>query len=109
MDQGVAITMVILGSLMPVPLFFANIVNDAAALLFAFGGDFLSVFDKSQRDALTRLFLSLHRQLDLANMIFWGLWLLPLGLPAPLSWRVATRRPCAACQPALSQRSSPSA
>ena len=79
-DQGLAIIMVILGSLMPVPLFFANIVNDAAALLFARGGDFLSVFDKPQREALTRLFLSLHHQLDLANMIFWGLWLLPFGL-----------------------------
>src|SRR5215471_13987390 len=79
-DQGLAVLMVILGSLMPVPLFFANIVNDAAALLFARGGDFLSVFDKPQREALTRLFLSLHHQLDLANMIFWGLWLLPFGL-----------------------------
>lgn len=79
-DQGLAIIMVILGSLMPVPLFFANIVNDAAALLFARGSDFLSVFDQPQREAFTRLFLSLHHQLDLANMIFWGLWLLPFGL-----------------------------
>ena len=79
-DQGLAIMMVILGSLMPVPLFFANIVNDAAALLFARGSDFLSAIDRSQREAFTRLFLSLHHQLDLANMIFWGLWLLPFGL-----------------------------
>jgi len=79
-DQGLAIMMVILGSLMPVPLFFANIVNDAAALLFARGSDFLSAIDRPQREAFTRLFLSLHHQLDLANMIFWGLWLLPFGL-----------------------------
>ena len=79
-DQGLAIMMVILGSLMPVPLFFANIVNDAAALLFARGSDFLSTIDRPQREAFTRLFLSLHHQLDLANMIFWGLWLLPFGL-----------------------------
>ena len=79
-DQGLAILMVILGSLMQVPLFFVNIVTDGAALMFAHGADFLSVFDKAQRDAFVRLFLNLHHQLDLANMIFWGLWLLPFGL-----------------------------
>jgi hypothetical protein len=79
-NQELAVVMVILGSLMPVPLFFVNVVTDAAALLFARGADFLSVFDKAQREAFTRLFLDLHHQLDLANMIFWGLWLLPFGL-----------------------------
>jgi len=79
-DQGLAILMVILGSLMVVPIFFVNTANDVAALLFARGADFLSVFDKPQRDAFARLFLNLHHQLDLANEIFWGLWLLPLGL-----------------------------
>jgi hypothetical protein len=79
-DQGLAVVMVILGSLMPVPIFFVNMVTDAAALLFARGADFLSVFDKPQREAFARLFLNLHHQLDLANMIFWGLWLLPFGL-----------------------------
>jgi len=79
-DQGVAVVMVILGSLMQVPIFFVNMVTDAGALLFARGTDFVSVFDKPQREAFVRLFLSLHHQLDLANMIFWGLWLLPFGL-----------------------------
>ncbi len=79
-DQGLAVVMVILGSLIPVPIFFVNVVNDAAALLFARGADFLSVFDKPQREAFVKLFLNLHHQLDLANMIFWGLWLLPFGL-----------------------------
>lgn len=79
-DGDLAILMVILGSLMQVPLFFVNVVTDAAALLFARGADFLSVFDKTQRDAFVKLFLSLHHQVDLANMIFWGLWLLPFGL-----------------------------
>ena len=49
-DEDLAILMVILGSLMQVPLFFANTVTDAAALLFARGDDFLSVFDKTQRE-----------------------------------------------------------
>jgi len=79
-DQGLGGVMVILGSLMPVPIFFVNMVTDAAALLFARGADFLSAFDKPQREAFATLFLNLHHQLDLANMIFWGLWLLPFGL-----------------------------
>jgi len=79
-DRDIAVLMVILGSLMQVPLFFVNSVTDVGALLFARGGDFLSVFAKPQRDAFAMLFLDLHHQLDLANFIFAGLWLLPLGL-----------------------------
>lgn len=79
-DLGVAVLMVILGGLMPVPIFFINAVNDGAALLFARGADFLTVFDKPQRDAFAMLFLRLHRQGDLVNIIFWGLWLLPFGV-----------------------------
>jgi hypothetical protein len=79
-DQALAIVMVILGSLVVVPIFFFNSVNDGAALLFARGGDFVSVFDKPQREAFVMLFLRLHHMGDLANGIFWGLWLVPLGL-----------------------------
>jgi hypothetical protein len=79
-NQALAVLMVILGSLMVTPIFFVNTVNDAAALLFVRGGSYLSVFDKPQRDAFARLFLDLHHQLDLANEIFWGLWLIPYGL-----------------------------
>ena len=79
-DQTLAVLMVILGSLMQVPLYVVNVVTDAAALLFARGSGYLSVFDKPQRDAFARLFLDLHHQLDLANFIFAGLWLFPFGL-----------------------------
>ena len=79
-SHSLAVLMVILGSLMVTPIFFVNTVNDAAALLFVRGGGYLSVFDKPQRDAFARLFLDLHHQLDLANEIFWGLWLIPFGL-----------------------------
>lgn len=79
-DQALAVVMVILGSLMPVPIFFVNTATDAAALLFARGADFLSVIDKPQREAFAMLSLNLHHQLDLANSIFWGLWLFPFGL-----------------------------
>ena len=79
-DQTLAVLMVILGSLMQVPLFLVNTVTDVAALLVARGGGYLSVFDKPQRDAFARLFLDLHHQLDLVNLIFAGLWLFPFGL-----------------------------
>jgi hypothetical protein len=79
-DQGLAVLMVILGSLVVVPIAFFNTVNDVAALLFARGADFLTVFDKPQRDAFVMLFLRLHHHGDLANEIFWGLWLIPFGL-----------------------------
>jgi hypothetical protein len=79
-DQSLAVQMVILGSLMPVPIFFINSVTDAAALLFARGDVLVSVFEKSQREAFVAVFLNLHHHLDLANAIFWGLWLLPFGL-----------------------------
>lgn len=79
-DQRLAVLTVILGSVMQVPLFFVNTVTDAAALLFARGGGYLSVFDKPQRDAFAQLFLDLHHQLDLANLMFAGLWLFPFGL-----------------------------
>lgn len=66
--------------LIAIPIAFVNEVNSIAALVSARGVDFLSVFDKSQRDALARLFLDLRGSgFDVAG-IFWGLWLFPLGL-----------------------------
>ena len=79
-DRSLAVLMVILGSLLVTPLFFVNAVTDAGALLFATNADFLSVFDKAQHAAFVALFLSLHHTLDLANAIFWGIWLIPFGL-----------------------------
>lgn len=79
-DEKLAAVMVILGSLVVVPIFFVNALNDVAALLLVRGGDFLSVFDKPQLEALAMLFLRLHHYGDAANEIFWGLWLIPLGL-----------------------------
>lgn len=79
-DKNLAALMVILGSLMVAPIYFINTLNDAAALMFARGADFLSVFDQPQRNALAMLFLRLHHHGVVANEIFWGLWLLPFGL-----------------------------
>jgi Domain of unknown function (DUF4386) len=78
-DRALAMLMVIL-TLVVTPIFFVNTVNDAAALLFARGADFLTVFDKAQREAFVMLFLNLHDQLDLANEMLGGLWFIPFGL-----------------------------
>lgn len=75
-----AVLVVILGGVMPALINFVNVVNDAAALILVRGADFLTVFDKPQRDALAMLFLRLHGQQTIAAEILWGLWLLPLAL-----------------------------
>jgi len=63
-----------------IPIAFLNELNSFAALLLVRGADFLSVFDKPQRDALAMLFLNLHGRGFVVAEIFWGLWLLPLAL-----------------------------
>jgi hypothetical protein len=63
-----------------IPIALLNELNAIAALILVRGADFLSVFEKPQRDALAMLFLHLHNYgFDIAG-IFWGLWLFPLGL-----------------------------
>jgi hypothetical protein len=59
---------------------FMNVLNNIAALILFRGADFLTVFEKPQRDALGMLFIRLHGQGVVINEIFWGLWLLPFGL-----------------------------
>lgn len=78
-DRKLAALMVVLGGILPAAIYFFNVLNDVAVLLIARGPDFLSVFDKPQRDALAFLFLELHSQEIGGAMVFWGLWLLPLA------------------------------
>jgi len=66
--------------LVQVPQAFLDEVNQLAALVLARGADFLSVFDKPQRDALAMLFLKLNDQGTILSQAFWGIWLFPLGL-----------------------------
>lgn len=79
-DQYLAVLVIILGGVLPAAIDFFNVLNDAAALILVRGADFLSVFDKPQRDALAMLFLRLHGQEVVAAEILWGLWLFPLGI-----------------------------
>src|SRR5438876_5004058 len=83
-DQQLAVLLVIYGGVLPALLNFVNVVTDAGALMVARSGsaggaDFLSVFDKPQRDALVMLFLRLHHHQIVAAEILWGLWLFPMG------------------------------
>lgn len=79
-DQYLAVLVMILGGVMPALIYFVNVVSDAGALMIVRGPDFLSVFDKPQRDALVMLLLRLHDQQITAAEILWGLWLLPLAI-----------------------------
>src|SRR3989442_8298539 len=83
-DQQLAVLLVIVGGVMPALINFVNVVSDAGALMVARSGgaggaEFLSVFDKPQRDALVLLFLRLHHAQIVAAEILWGLWLFPMG------------------------------
>jgi len=79
-NEYLAVLVVILGGVLPAAIDFFVVLNDSAALILVRGTGFLSVFDKPQRDALAMLFLRMHDQEILAAEIFWGLWLLPLGI-----------------------------
>jgi hypothetical protein len=59
---------------------FLNALNNIAAVILFRGAEFLSVFDKPQRDALAMLFVRLHTQGEFISEIFWGVWLFPFGL-----------------------------
>lgn len=63
-----------------IPIALLNELNAIAALILVRGADFLSIFDKPQRDALAMLFLNLRGGGFGIAAIFWGLWLYPLGL-----------------------------
>ena len=79
-DQHLAVLVVILGGVMPALLYFVNVASDAITLTLVRGGDFLSTFDKPQRDALAMLFLRLRDHQTTAAELLWGAWLFPLGM-----------------------------
>src|SRR6267378_4273779 len=78
-NQRHAVLMVTL-IVVSITIAFLNELNAIAALVLVRGADFLSIFDKPQRDALAMLFLRLHGQGFVVAEIFWGLWLFPLAL-----------------------------
>lgn len=73
-------TLMVVFILIDVPLAFLSTANQVATLSIAHGAEFLSVFEKPQRDALATLLINFDRQGVIVSEVFWGLWLLPLGL-----------------------------
>lgn len=59
---------------------FANTINQLGALIALSGTDFLSVFEKTELDAIAYLFIRLNSWGIQIIQIFWGLWLFPFGL-----------------------------
>lgn len=56
------------------------IANRMAPIDLLIGNDFLSVFSRPQREALSLAFLYLGGNLSLVLTMFWGLWLIPFGI-----------------------------
>jgi hypothetical protein len=63
-----------------IPIAFLNELNSFAVLVLVRGADFVSIFDKPQREGLAMLFLNLHGRGFVVCEMFWGLWLFPLAL-----------------------------
>lgn len=78
-NRWLAVVMVVL-VLVQIPQAFATQLLQLGALELARGANFLLVFDQSQRDALAMLCIQLNSLGVHLSEMFWGLWLLPLGL-----------------------------
>jgi hypothetical protein len=78
-DRSLAVQVVIFGGVMPAMIYFVGVVNDLGALMMVRGADFLSVFDRPQRDAVAMLLLKLRDAQNTAAETLWGVWLLPLA------------------------------
>lgn len=58
-----------------------SLLNQIAALLLVNGAGYLTVFNPEQLDALVMFFLNLHEAgFSVIAQIYFGLWLIPLGL-----------------------------
>ncbi|MEO9079704.1 MAG: DUF4386 domain-containing protein [Rhodanobacter sp.] len=77
--RRLAMLMVLL-VLLVAPLGLVGTANQLAALILLRSSDLLGAFDPAQRNALAMLLLKLNGSAKLISEVFWGLWLLPLGL-----------------------------
>jgi hypothetical protein len=62
-----------------IPIALLNELNAIAALILVHGADYLSLFNKPQRDALAMLLLNLHDQGFVVAEIFWVFGSSPSG------------------------------
>jgi hypothetical protein len=78
-DKGQARLMVIL-VVAGVSVAFLNTLNQYVPILLLSGAGHLSVFNLSQLQTLAMVFLDIFNHGVIIAQIFWGLWLIPLGL-----------------------------
>jgi hypothetical protein len=63
-----------------VPIGFVTSLFQIAVLLLGSGAEYLKAFTPAQLQSLAMIFLDLDKQGNLVAQLFWGLWLLPLGI-----------------------------
>jgi len=78
-DKGQARLMVIL-VVASVPVAFLNTLNQYAPILLLSGAGHLSAFNPAQLQTLSMVFLDMYEHGIMIAEIFWGLWLIPLGI-----------------------------
>ncbi|MBN8726322.1 MAG: DUF4386 domain-containing protein [Xanthomonadales bacterium] len=79
-DKRLSVLMVMLGA---IPMLAASVLSasvESTALMVARGADFLGVFDIAERGALFMLLMRVGGYATSSVELFWGLWLLPLGM-----------------------------
>ena len=65
-----------------VPIAFLVTLNKFAPIILLGDAGFLKAFEPDQLQTLAMLFIELHKYGILIVSVFWGLWLLPLGILA---------------------------
>ena len=78
-DRALARTLLALVVAM-VPVAFLNMLNKFAPLILLGDSAYMKAFEPGQLNALAMLFIELQRYGTFITEVFWGLWLLPLGL-----------------------------
>jgi hypothetical protein len=63
-----------------VPIAILNMLNQYAPILLLSGAGHLSAFTPAQLQTLSMVFLDIYQHGIMVAEIFWGLWLIPLGL-----------------------------
>ncbi len=63
-----------------VAAYFANAFNQLAVLIILSKPDFLSAFDTAQLEGVAYLFIRLQSYGIQIIQVFWGLWLIPMGV-----------------------------
>jgi hypothetical protein len=73
-------TLMVIFTLAATPIAMLNELNHFAVLLLLNGADYLKVFSVDQLNSQVMFFLDLSHYGEHITAIFWGLWLLPLGV-----------------------------